>query len=231
MRKRSVSNVETVSPISTPTRCDPSSTSCALEYGPYLCDSCWVLADWRQWFRVVLRSIRGTRRATKASLQSILGAASNPRENPRPNPVGTPRRTLDEALRIARDHGVEIDDDEFTFTLSPFPLGPGVGAQYLSFDAPSAHFMVECRRLLNNDGKVHVTVCPTILVSDEEIVHVLAHEVYESRALLAEFDRNRGSLRADVVASLVRPPLGTLHCDAWDYADDMLRRFRGPQNG
>jgi hypothetical protein len=190
-----------------------------------------VLAGWRQWFRAGLRSIPGSWRTRRPSAQPLLGAASNPREIPRPNPTGTPQRTLEEALRIARDHGVDLNDDEFTFTLSPFPLQSGAGAQYLSLDAPSAHFIVECGRLLNDDGKVHVTVCPTILVSDEEIVHVLAHEVYEATALLAEFDRNHGSLRADVVASLVRPPLGTLHCDAWDYADDMLRRFRGPQNG
>lgn len=187
-------------------------------------------AGWRRWVIAVLTSIHGAARGSKKAVVPLLGAASTPRENPRPNPVGIPQRTLEQALRIARDNGVDFDDGDFSFTLSPFPLAPGVGAQYLSFDAPSADFLMKRSRLLNKDGKVHVIVCPTILVSDEEIVHVLAHEVHEATALLREFDRNHGPLRSGVVALLVLPPHGRLHCDAWDHADELLRRFRGTQN-
>ncbi len=80
-----------------------------------------------------------------------------------------------------------------------------------------------------SDGKFAIKLNSNVLDSDDAIVAVLAHEVHETRALEAEFDANGGRLMAKRVHSLVNAETGTLHCAAWDYADDLLRKSHGPR--
>jgi hypothetical protein len=143
---------------------------------------------------------------------------------------GGHRRTLDEALDLARAEGVDVDDDALVFKLFDGPLPNGDGAIYLSSREYPEDHVFELRGLTNKAGKIVVTVSAMILDSDEEIIHVLAHEVFELRALVREFEANGGRLSAKMLHSLVHPPEGTLHCAAWKYADALLESHRGQGN-
>lgn len=156
----------------------------------------------------------------------LVGAAANPRETPRSNPAGTPPRKLEHALEIAREAGVEIDNEDFSFSISPVRLDRDVGATYFDLDKPSPASLVEWKNIVNRHGKVHVIVCPSILESDEEIVHTSAHEIYEATRLREHFQGNGGRMPASVVRSLVHRDFGKLHCEAWEYADELLRARR-----
>jgi hypothetical protein len=62
----------------------------------------------------------------------LLGAASAPRVEWRPNAPEVPARTLEQALQIARDNGVDVDDDLFLFRLARRNLQHG--AEYFGLD-------------------------------------------------------------------------------------------------
>lgn len=72
---------------------------------------------------------------------------------------------------------------------------------------------------LTFEGKFVVRISPDTLRSDDAIVATIAHEVHEITGLRAAFEAN-----ADHVYSLINPRTGTLHCEAWDVADELVRR-------
>src|SRR5580658_7833005 len=82
----------------------------------------------------------------------------------------------------------------------------------------------ELSRLLTADGRVGVTLCPSVLEQDDAIIAVVAHEVFEAGSLLVEFRKSGGRMPAWKLRSLVDPATGQLHCAAWDHADELLRR-------
>ena len=157
----------------------------------------------------------------------LVGAAARPRQPWRPNPLGTPARTLEQALAVARDNGVDFSDEDFVFSVSPRPLGANLHAAYLDYDAPRRDSVVEVGRLLTEDGRIGVVLCPTVLERDDAIIAVVAHEVFEARALLDEFRKSGGRMPAWKVRSLVDSVTGTLHCAAWDHADELVRKRHG----
>ncbi|HEY2516922.1 MAG TPA: hypothetical protein VGI39_38890 [Polyangiaceae bacterium] len=160
----------------------------------------------------------------------IRGAAANPRVAWHPNPAGTPARTLADALRIAAENGVEIDEEEYLFRVAARRLDNF--AEYLDYNVPQSEgrtLFIELRKVLF-DGRLVVWLSPDVLDSDDAIVAVIAHEVHETQALFAAFQMNGGRLGAPTLYSLVNPTSGTLHCAAWEYADELVRKRHGPAN-
>src|SRR5439155_18016319 len=80
----------------------------------------------------------------------------------------------------------------------------------------------------NADGRIPFQVHPDVLTSDEAIVAVFQHEMYELSQMREVFAQSRsGSMNgADygIQTSVGRP--GNFHDLAWDEADNIVRQMR-----
>ena len=157
----------------------------------------------------------------------------------RPNGTGSPvPRTLDALLAWAAGHGVTVPDwAEVRVAVEgyePEVNGRAVPAVYfqVSVGAPTARISRRGREPSVVDprsGRVVVKVRRSALDSDEQFLHVLAHETFELRALKEVFDETPGGrLTAAALHDLTRAERGlnNLHSEAWDHADEVLRLFR-----
>ncbi len=98
-------------------------------------------------------------------------------------------------------------------------------AQYSLVDDVRPTAMLSWRHLAP-DGTVVVRLHPSVLESDEKIVGVLQHEIWELSQLRARVEA-KGSLDAESIARLVEPTSATnLHGQAWDVADLRLLVMR-----
>ena len=78
-------------------------------------------------------------------------------------------------------------------------------------------------------GKVPFRIRPDILASDEAIVAVLAHEMYELEMLRPLLQQNGMSI--EEFGGHTRPgDPGNFHDEAWDWADVMVERMKGGEN-
>jgi hypothetical protein len=87
--------------------------------------------------------------------------------------------------------------------------------------------LVRWEDLQNRFEDVAVKMSKDILESDEAIVAVVAHEMYELNNLRRIMDESGGAIRADRLHNLVSPGIkGNLHDQAWDIADEAVARMR-----
>lgn len=151
----------------------------------------------------------------------ISGAAQHPRVEWVDNADGP--RTETEALGLARKHGVELHDDVwFVWDYGRFGLREGDYARYGGFQSYQVvtwnDFLVQ--------GRLPVKVWAGILRSDEAIVAVLGHEMYEINALremLADGRSMTGTELRRLIGAGIR---GNLHDRAWDEADRLVLAMR-----
>jgi hypothetical protein len=152
----------------------------------------------------------------------ITGQSPNVRWQP--NPQGE-TRTVEEAKAIARKHGVLIPDDVEFFVDELDELHEGWTACGPRVDKPSGSLVEWTDLVHDRTGKVPFRLWPGILESDEAIVAVIAHEMYELeslRPLLRE-----GAVTIDDLIAHTRPGnRGNLHDQAWDRADELVERMR-----
>lgn len=154
-------------------------------------------------------------------------AGQSPRYQWRRN---TPRavRTIEQAIAIARSHGVNIPEDVAFFCDEEGDL---LDADTTARGPRVAKFEGETVRwsdLLNVAGKVPFVIRPDILESDEAIVAVIAHEMYELEALRPILIA--GESRIETFVNLTCPGNpGNLHDQAWDEADGLVARMRGEE--
>jgi hypothetical protein len=143
------------------------------------------------------------------------------------NPLGE-IRSVEEAIEIARDHGVHIPA-EVVFFLDELhwldhqttPRGPKV--------TKATGELVTWNDLVNNKGKVPFLLRPDILESDEAIVAVIAHEVHELQGLEKLMDEGR--LTIEEFGFQTSPAQkGSLHFQAWDVADQLVEAIRRRTN-
>ena len=79
-------------------------------------------------------------------------------------------------------------------------------------------------------GKIRVRVHPDILTSDEAIVGVFQHEMFELGELREAFFDSRKGLRMiadDYGNQIAENRAGNYHDQAWDSGDKLLLRMRG----
>jgi len=163
------------------------------------------------------------------------------------NADSVPDRTIVQALGIAREAGVPIGEIKssnsarsascctesgaaFLFVLAPpTEFADGEYGSYYDLDtkADLDRVMVTLEKLQTGTGRFRVRVADTMVRSDEQIIGVIAHEVHELLALEAKFAKNGGRMTLGMLHSLTRVDRGTLHCEAWDYSDELVRKHRG----
>lgn len=137
-------------------------------------------------------------------------------------------RTVDQAVAIAKDHGVEIPDVAAFFIDELGWLDENTTARGPKVTKAPGDIVV-LDDLLNKYGQVPFILRLDILRSDEAIVAVIAHEMHELNGLLPLL--RRGQLTIDQFnahTSATNP--GNLHYEAWDVADKLVEEMRRKDN-
>jgi hypothetical protein len=150
---------------------------------------------------------------------------------------GGQKRTIEEAVEIAKKNGVEIPEDVEFFEADPGDLKGSLrgllsGQRFETARGPDARPRSDGRIYLrdhyNKDGRIPFRIHSDILTSDEAIVAVFQHEMYELSLIREVFiESGEGSMSwADygIQTSVGRP--GNFHDLAWDEADKIVRRMR-----
>jgi hypothetical protein len=151
-------------------------------------------------------------------------AGQSPKIAWRPNPGGQVR-TIEEAVAIARKHGVVIPEDVSFFVADAGELAANVTARGPVVRTEAGGY-VQWSDFLNRFGKVPFQVNPKVLESDEAIVGVFAHELYELKRLRAIF-KSGSKLTIESFGQHVQPGVaGNLHDLAWDVADKLVEKMR-----
>ena len=162
-----------------------------------------------------------------AEARKSMGAAQSPKTLEWAKNPGGPR-TLDEAIEIARSHGIDIPEDiKFGIVRGRWPEGRF--AEYLQLGRQvNPNEMISWDRFYNQFEQIPVRVNPVVLESDEAIVAVFGHEMHELNSLRALFEANGGAMRAGELARLIQEGIPrNLHDEAWDVADRLVNAMRG----
>lgn len=154
----------------------------------------------------------------------IAGTAASSKVKFRPNPNHEVRK-LSEALQIAERNGIDIDPDRFRFAITS-DLPDNVGAQYFRLRESQQGQMIELKGLTDDQGRFMIRLNKNILDSDDKILGVIAHEVFEIDALEQAFIENGGRLEAKRIFALVDATQGTAHSAAWNYADTLVESLQ-----
>jgi len=151
-------------------------------------------------------------------------AGQSPRLKWRENPEGK-KRTIEEAKEIARLHGVRIPDDVDFFEDEDGDLPENMTARGPKVTKLAGSVVYWSDMLNSLTGKVPFLVRSDILNSDEAIVAVFAHEMYELEALRGILKDGQTPIEHFIGHTSPGNP-GNLHEQAWDFADDLVERMR-----
>ncbi len=160
----------------------------------------------------------------------LVGRAQSPRLAWRPNPGGQ-QRTVTDAVKLARSRGVVIPDD-ILFAAVPGKWQEGVFAEYAQILSQHAgktleDIVVTWDDFYNQFEKIPVRLNPQILSSDEAIVAVIGHEMYELNELRRLFEELGGEMSGRQLHDLIRPGVPkNLHDLAWDESDRLVTGMR-----
>ena len=156
----------------------------------------------------------------------LLGTSQSPKSKPwKVNDRGP--RTVDEAIELAKHWGIEIPSDIAVVVDEwEFIVEPNVDARYFRWKGlPTA--IINWSELYASSGKIPVLLKPAVLWSDEAIVAVISHELYELNALRHLFAASGGQMRAERLRDLIHVGIPrNLHDQAWDVADQLVERMR-----
>jgi hypothetical protein len=141
------------------------------------------------------------------------------------NPEGA-TRTIEEAILIAKKFGVQIAEDVAFFVDELGELDCDTTARGPRVDKLIGEKVHWSDLVHDKTGKVPFRIWPGILSSDEAIVAVISHELYELEKLRPFL--LQGSLSIDDYIAHTEPGrVGNYHDEAWNYADEMVDRMRG----
>jgi len=166
---------------------------------------------------------------------------------PRPNAeLGLPKRAEREVRALVEQQGVVLPDyvdfawvDNLEQKLiaqgrnpSKAVYGPHVRAEgEIFWDNPTSRdrSLITYQRG-DDEGKLIVRLDRSLLLSDEDLVAHIAHEVYEIKQLETEFllleQERRKSMSAIQYGLYTNPRLPNMHDAAWDYAGEAVRHMR-----
>lgn len=151
-------------------------------------------------------------------------AGSAPRFEWRPNPEGVVR-TVDEAQEIARRWGVVIPED-VSFAIDNYGyLDEKTTAKTTTFREFEGTIIDWSWFFHKLTGKIPFLIRPDIMASDEAIVAVIGHEMFELAMLRSLFAHGAPIEQWEAETSPNNP--GNCHYQAWDYADHLVARMRG----
>lgn len=148
-------------------------------------------------------------------------AAQSPRLDWCDNTDGV--RDEQEAVHIARHHGVVIHEDiRIVWDWNGKYLEPDQWARYGGWRSDQRvvwdDFLVQ--------GRLPVKVRPAVLRSDEAIVAVLGHEMFEINELRRLLADGRSISGVDLYRLIAVDIVGNLHDRAWDEADRLVQAMR-----
>jgi len=150
-------------------------------------------------------------------------AGQSPRVKWRENPIGK-KRTIEEAKEIARKW-VSIPDDVDFFEDEDDDLPEDMKARGPRVTKPAGSVVFWSDLVNSLTGKVPFLVRPEVLKSDEAIVAVFAHELFELEALRGLLKKGKTSIELFIGHTCPGNP-GNLHDEAWNYADELVERMR-----
>jgi hypothetical protein len=136
------------------------------------------------------------------------------------------RRTIEEAMEIAKRHGVEIPDDVALFVDEFEMLGPETVASGSRITKVAGNYVVLSDFRHPETQLVPFVIRPDILSSDEAIVAVLTHEMHELTSIREMIKTGRMTIE-DFGLHTSPGIKGNLHDQAWDLADEAVMRMRG----
>jgi hypothetical protein len=155
---------------------------------------------------------------------NIRGTGQYPTVKWNPNSHGA--RTIEEAVAIAKKNGINIPDD-ILFISDEGTLASDTFAKYFGAIKKPGE-IIRWKEFYNIHGKIPVRIREDVLLSDEAILAVFAHEMHELNALREIFSLNRGVITADELYRMISPGLSkNLHDQAWTIADELIIRLRG----
>jgi hypothetical protein len=161
----------------------------------------------------------------------LAGYAHSPKVKWAPNPAGEVR-TVDEAVELARANGVKIPDDIMFRAVRQDTLPDNAYAAYGTLGNKQAGDLIEWEQFYNRFEQIPVRLSSDVLRSDEAIVAVIGHEMYELNKLREIFAANGGVMRADDLYRAITPGRsGNLHFQAWDEADTLVAELRKKRGG
>jgi hypothetical protein len=147
------------------------------------------------------------------------------------------KRSIEEALAIARRNGVEVPEDVEFFEAEPEELegslkGFFAGRRFETARGPRVKEHEDGRIYwqdhYNKDGNAPFRIHPDVLTSDEAIVAVFQHEMHELSLLREVFSQSRtdsmNGTDYGLQTTAGRP--ANFHDLAWDEADKIIRRMR-----
>jgi hypothetical protein len=161
-------------------------------------------------------------RGKQSKVRMITG--QSPTIKWQPNP-GVETRTIEEAKAIAKRHGVPIPEDVDFFADELGELDENWTACGPRVDKPVGSIVDWTDLVHDRTGKVPFRVWPGILNSDEAIVAVFAHEMFELERLRPIFEEGTTTIEAFIAQTRPGSP-GNLHDQAWDRADELVERMR-----
>lgn len=133
-------------------------------------------------------------------------------------------RSIREACEIARRWGVVIPEDVSFHSRPRREFGPDTYARTTRFEE-LAGTIVRWEWLYNTlTGKIPFMIREDVFGSDEAIVAVFGHEMFELEKLRAAFDSDHPIEHWEAETS---PHYDhNFHCEAWDYADSLVEQMR-----
>lgn len=154
----------------------------------------------------------------------IAGAA--PRFQWRRNSDGAVR-TIEEACEIASRWGVVIPDYVHFSIDEDGYLGAETTAKTTTFEEFDGTIIRWSWFFHKRTGKIPFLIRKDIMESDEAIVAVMGHEMFELERLRQVFEHGAAIEKWAAETSPHNP--GNFHWQAWDYADSLVATMRGEQ--
>jgi hypothetical protein len=143
----------------------------------------------------------------------------------RPNQDGK-TKSIEEACQLARHWGVVIPD-YVSFAIDKYGwLDANTTAKTTTFKEPAGTMIYWSSLFHQRTGKIPFLIRQDIMRSDEAIVAVIGHEMYE----LEEMRKAFGKMGAPIEhwQTAAHPDNeGNFHWRAWNYADELVARMRG----
>jgi hypothetical protein len=150
-------------------------------------------------------------------------AGASPRFVWRPNRDGA-QRTIVEACEIASRWGVRIPDDVQFWVDEHDYLDKNTTAKTTTFRELEGTVIHPSWLYHKKTGKIPFLIRKDILASDEAIVAVIGHEMFELEKLRSTFANGAPIEKWEAETSPANP--GNFHWQAWDYADQLVERMR-----
>jgi hypothetical protein len=155
-------------------------------------------------------------------------AGQSPRMQWLPNPKGE-IRTVGEADAIAKKHGVPVPEDMEFFANELAELHKNRTACGPRVDKPAGSIVYWADLVHDSTGKVPFRLWPGILISDEAIVAVMAHEMFELEMLRPLLAGGKTTIDEFIAHTCPGNP-GNPHDKAWGRADELVERMRNEKS-